>query len=62
MKRTEVVVAYHCFEHCSTVITINVHIKTVDFFLFSGCEIALNFSFWSCFLLVRLDQLLKLRV
>ena len=62
MTRTEVVVASHCFEHCSTVITINVHIKTVDFFLFSGYEKALNFILWSCFLLVRLDQLLKLRV
>ena len=57
--RTEVVVTSHCFEHFLTVITITVHIKTVNFLLFSRCELALNFAFWSCFPIERHHHILK---
>ena len=59
LTRTEVVVTSHCFEHCFTVITININIKTVNFLLFSRCEKALNFTYWSLFLVERHDHILK---
>ena len=42
------------------VIKITVHIKTVDFFLFTKCEKVLKFTFWSVFLVEKHDHILKI--
>ena len=59
LDRHRKVIRSHCFDHCFAVITISVHIKTVDFLLFSGCEKTLRSAVWSCFLVDRHELTLK---
>ena len=59
LARTEGLKTSHCFKHCFTMIKLTVHLETVSFLLFSRCEKALIFVFWSCFLIKKNNHILK---
>ena len=47
-------------KHCFAVIVISIYIVTVNFLLVCRCVEALNSAFWSCFLVIRHDHVLKI--
>ena len=54
------VIASHCCKHCFAVVAISINIETVIFLLISRCVEALNSAFWSGFLVLRHDHVLKI--